>query len=330
MRAWVVLISVAGCASDPIALDDYIAARAHARCAYLVRCGAVESVDDCLYNLPARAFEHGCIADESTYDGTVARACIDAYASLSCDISKWSPDDLEPCLALELERPGGQLCALDVECKSHRCGPGGIATRGWNPLPSRCDDDYRDPANRFPEGALCNVSADCVDSAYCAMDRTCRTRLARGASCGDAPDGCARGLYCVDAFVDGATPECRRRPRIGEPCNFDICADVGAFCHEGTCTRGLTIGESCHPDRYGCSRFYQCKYYETGTCERLPGPGEHCFYARCVDAWCAAGEPPRCIPTSAIGDYCTADAHCGTHQCVSGVCQEPTCVMSAP
>lgn len=273
----------------PVAIDDYPAAVREALCRQLVRCGEVESIEDCLViNLGTVAFtasERAAIDSGAIiYDAIAARTCVDGIASQSCDRSSESSRRGPAACGAVAAGTGraGDRCAFDLECRSRLCQ-----------VP-RCDqaccagacagDEPPRPAPLAPPGAAC-------------------TRLL----------GCAYGTLCIDL-------RCQAPPALGQPCTGP-CRDAGTVCSHltGTCVRGGLRGAACTIGLSECSPAYLCD--RTGHCSAGIALGQPCGLGdRCavVDAFCdvaLGASEGQCALPRRDGAPCVRDAGCTSLYC---------------
>lgn len=137
-------------------------------------------------------------------------------------------------------------------------------------------------------GEPCDSHFDCVQAqgsvTECVSSQCLRTTYGQqGASC--------------DPFAEPLRPECNEYDGlickndtcealipIGDPCTSTIYCVPEAYCEQGTCQPRKALGEACADD-----------------CEPL---------LTCVNGTCGG----------TLGDPCTADSECASHQCASGKC----------
>ena len=311
MRRLAAFALLAGCtggidyAHFPGALED-------ARCAYYVRCGVATSAAEC------RAF-YGrvAIANTSTdtavemgiisYDGDVAQQCLDAYASLSCDTTEHTGDELEVCSGvLTGTLAVGDTCAFDRECESNNCNAPTCTS-------ACCSGTCGAPIVLPSVGQPCN--ALCAGDAFCGLDQICHAPLPAGAACDVEP--CGYGLYCA-----GRTPTmagtCKVLPHLGQPCE-NACAETGATCYAGTCVELALEGDPCTSNAQ-CSMFYEC----SGTqCGLFPTLGMPCTTTCYEAAYC---DGSTCVAQKPNGSQCVRNDECATHYCGSSSCADvPVC-----
>jgi hypothetical protein len=88
-------------------------------------------------------------------------------------------------------------------------------------------------------GEVCSLDAECLPGDYCAFNTTagqCAARLADGASCASAEDGCLTTSYC-----DGGTTTCKPQLATGSACATDQQCASGQ-CVNQVCGTGDDLG----------------------------------------------------------------------------------------
>lgn len=303
------LLALVGCGG--IAFDDFERERRDAQCYYELRCKALSSAADCeghfdqlmikSPSLPA-AVREGIVR----YDEDAAQSCVDALASLSCDVTQ-QLGALDSCSEVyEGTLADGAACGFDLECKSGSC-----ATLS---CPDACCPGMCRPTRPLPDiDEAC--STFCVDGAYCGVDSLCHASLPKGAAC-DGSTICAYGLYCSGAST-GGSGICKAMPQDGEPCDGP-CALYGSVCLEGICQPGGLAGDACATDA-DCSVFYTCNSDQR--CGNHPGLGMECMGRCSGDAYCDNGV---CVEQKPNGVSCLLNVECATHYCGNDdICGDP-------
>lgn len=328
----------AACGSGSVALDDYLDEIRDARCRYLVKCGEIEDLETCRkvnvgglggpVALPVLDASIRAAVDSGAieYDGESVRACLEAFATRSCDGTSRSNRAVpDACLAAFTGTlHDGAACALDAECISLRCEIDRSAcdvacctgTCAGDVAPARAKLGESCQATRCEDALFCDEgTAMCValkrQGGFCAVDAECDF-----------------GLYC------SAAGECTAGlPALGEPCT-GACRDDGTTCSPASrvCVAVALAGQACSMSA-DCSPIYYCD--ATKRCSAGPGLGEPCTVAqRCGDdrAFCDApvGEAMgTCALPKADGSPCQLDAHCESQHCDPMVLTcgpEPVCI----
>jgi hypothetical protein len=329
MRYLALLLTVAACGDNVggVALGDYLERSAEAECTSDVRCGLFPDAPTCL------AYVHVAVdpnptaavaAGKLTYSGANARACIDALAAASCDLTDRS-ERVEPpaCMRVFTGRlPEGEACAFSSECVSLDCM---VPTCSDACCPGTCGPST--PLAKIGESC---TATGCVDDAFCDDTATCRALLAMGSTCNDQGQ-CQYGLGCV-GLTPGVPGTCGPLPKIGESCPDHICSEVGAVCNAtGTCVAMGLPGDACSVD-LDCSFYFHCD--ATQHCAPYPTLGMTCI-DRCSDAsWCnvPAGQTMgTCDPLLANGQACSRTTQCASYFCDTSaspaVCTDiPVCI----
>lgn len=297
---YAVLLLVVGCGG--IAFEDYELELGDARCEYEVRCKAVSNAADChAYfdpltidspSLPA-AVREGIVR----YDEDAAQSCVDALASLSCNVTE-QLDALDACDDVyEGTLADGAACGFDLECTSGSC-----ATQS---CPDACCPGRCRAARPLPDiDEAC--STFCVDGAYCGVDSLCHASLPKGAAC-DGSTICAYGLYCAGAST-GGSGVCEPMPDDGEPCDGP-CAEHGSRCLDAVCQPAGLAGDACATDE-DCSDFYSCNSDQR--CGSFPGIGMECLGWCSGDAYCNARV---CVAKEPNGTGCINNNNCTSNFC---------------
>jgi hypothetical protein len=309
MRDPVLLVLLASCGG--IAYEDYEAETRDATCDYRVRCKALANASDCHAHLDELAIDSpslpAAIAEGTVrYDEDAAQQCVDALASLSCDVTEQT-GALAACDDVyEGTRDDGDACGFDLECKSGSC-----ATL---PCSEACCPGMCRPAVPLP-GLDDACSIFCVDGAYCGVDSICHAYLPKGAAC-DATTICTSDLYCAGAS-QGGSGVCTAIPHDGEPCEGP-CTEYGSGCLANICQPLGLAGDPCDNDAE-CSPFYACN--SDNRCDRYPGVGMTCL-GRCSGA--AYCDNAICVEQKPSGSTCTYNVECATHFCGNDdVCGDP-------
>ncbi len=276
------------------------------------------------------------------YDGALARQCVNALSSGSCEnLDNNLPDACQKTFAGTVATGGD--CNLDEECSGlSRCDISGGA------CPGVC-------AARSSAGVACSKDSDCALGLTCSTaTQHCAKPAAAGEACkGDAAE-CAAGLLCIgndDATNKSGTCMTEAETLTGKKgdscdlskgpwcvaglsCVVDSLAATGAVA---TCHEAAVAGGECGLGLPGqCPTGQACPIALTdlaaGTtsakCAALPGEGEACASALGL-ARCAANLvcddttaplKPVCITQHDLGDSCSSDAICHSAHCVGKTC----------
>src|SRR5262249_49181842 len=133
----------------------------------LVRCGLFASDADC-----AAYYDRAAIANPNTqmeldqgkikYDDAAAKACVDAFASLSCDSAETTGHELDVCDRVYVgTAQEGAVCVLDGECVTDNCVRAAC--------PGACCMGTCGPPRTLP-GPNMPCSILCAEGAYCGVD----------------------------------------------------------------------------------------------------------------------------------------------------------------
>jgi hypothetical protein len=325
-----VLLCVACSTSNPISIDQLGVEGAKEVCEFQTRCGNARDLAACLSVLSSGPTSvsatvlAGVKAGRIKYDGNLARDCVDALSSRSCDITTASYHGYpQACLStFQGTLHSGATCANSGECISQSCD---MPACNMACCTGTCQGD--DPPVLAKAGASCAINL-CEPEAFCDLtSMTCMPLKKLGESC---PRGftCAEGLYCL-----GSTKTCGPLPKLGEPCGNNGCRDRGATCSAttGTCVKVGVLGDPCTQSGEECSDLYVCD--ANNQCSAGIALGAPCkMFEQCANA-----EAFCDIPDNATMGVCTAPkpngASCRGHfDCASDVCDpaSSTCVADVP
>lgn len=219
---------------------------------------------------------------EVSYDGTAARACVDAINGLSaCTRTAYAGVASGPacntiftgtvavggaCFFSE-ECVGGGTCLRTASCTSDQC----------------CAGTCQAPEVTVPLGGSCSPGATvCATGAVCITDATsgsatCGKPVAAGGAC-TSTSVCAAGLYCDVA----ATMTCKAPVATGGACNPSLdsqdCDNEFDRCDSNTsiCTSPLSVGSACSPSTTATCVDYAICDVTSGTCVARPVVGAAC------------------------------------------------------
>ena len=310
MRHALLLLLLVGCGG--IAFEDYDNEADSAYCDFLVRCHAVATASDCHAFYDRFAIESPSLAaaieaGSVQYDEDAAQGCIDAYDSLSCDLTRQPLGALAACDEVyEGALVDGAACGFDLECKSGSCAR--------ESCPDACCPGTCRPEKPLP-GIDEACESFCVDGAYCGFDSICHAWLPKGAAC-QASTICEFGLYCAGASM-GGSGVCKALPYDGEPCEGP-CAEYASHCLAGVCQPAGVAGDACNAEAY-CTAFYSCNSDQR--CGSLPGVGMECNGSCSGGAYC---DGTVCLEQKPSGASCMLNVECATHFCGNDdVCGDP-------
>lgn len=316
-----------GDGSSWIRVEDMPAAYKAAYCTYLARCGVFPDQETCtkaaLGIVPTidPSLVAAVHAGRVHYNGHYVKACYDAVANDTCDITDENGRAHVAACGRFFEgtiESGGE-CYVDQECISQRCvgsDTGLSCTRGV------CVGDTPPSMEPTPIGLPCVSNLSCADGAYCDLETSLCTPLkAENEPC-RVSDECGYGLACAGAI--GARV-CQPLPGPGEPCHADIpCRDEGQYCDGAVCKQVGLQGAPCSAS-FECSLYYRCDF-STGMCSKEPSLGESCSLSgRCFEegAYCDSATL-RCEPVKADGAPCSTSRECESEMCES-VGDTPIC-----
>lgn len=281
------MAGLAGCDSSggPIPFSQFQTAAATAICHLGVLCRGYPDQATCmaseypqphLYDTLGQDIASGKV----TYDGTLARTCIDAINGISsCTRSTLATIDLNPtcnkvftgtvaaggdCFFSE-ECIGEGTCLLASSCSSGQC----------------CVGTCQPPKVIVPMGGDCSTSGQsCATGTVCVSDamsgaRICQKPVAAGGTC-TSSSVCAAGLYC------NMSSTCQPLAATGGACDPAMvgsmdCDNRADHCDSGTslCTPRLAIGSPCVTTSNICVSYAACDA-TSGTCVQRPLVGAAC------------------------------------------------------
>jgi hypothetical protein len=270
------------------------------------------------------------LADGSNWSFDQVVSCTAEWKTQACDDVR--VDKGPACSRVLGNRPVGDSCAFDVQCKTGACNGGIVPTyeaqcgKCANVAPSHgaCSEQAVCPSNeRCSEGTCIDFvgsQQDPCDAMTCPETQTCRKAMCVplpgvGEACTSSTT-CGAGLGCQIELVLPSADEpqagvCQPLPAIGDPC-------LPTFGRNGSCVAGGT-----------------CDGRPTGKCVPLVEVGATCGYTRCVDgAYCQVQGydfPPShiCYERGQTGADCDIDSpDQGTAACAEGfrcTCVNPPC-----
>lgn len=314
-RCWLVLAAVAGCSSPSLELDQLDDAMFAAQCLRAVRCGLETSVEACrayAVTPPPSSFPAARAAGHLEFDGDEARRCEDALAARPCDVTSRDarivPDACKRVFAGRVA--DGDPCAFDEECTSGRCD------QGVCPEGVCCIGACGETRTGGAPGDACDRSSECTDG-FCDGDHTCHALAGNNASC-QRDEECAYGLACVSPSPS-LPGECKALPRLGEPCPYQRCTEIGTVCAaNGLCVAVGLPGAPCTIAQ-DCSPYLLCDATQHVCIER-PVLGMPCDAYCAGDAYCdfSTGGQATCTTLMPNGTPCDDSGTCASHNCKPG------------
>lgn len=327
-----VLAAPLGCAADEIPLEDYGRSLNEAYCEWATGCGEFGDMYACsTYVSASLAFEVGAdlmngVANGSiVYDGERAHECIEALTGASCAVYAFE-DTLWSSVCSRVFSgtiADGQLCHLDVQCRSSWCDV------SWDACDGAC---CAGSCVTVPQGSAIGQACPlglCVDGAFCDYGtETCQARKGEGVPC-EYSEACASDLVCM-----GYPGVCARPRAEGEACIGGECGRLGLTCDptRSICVAVQVAGEVCNPEVDLCGTSLSCSA-ATNTCMSAPGFGEPCAYeCNGLQLYCAVdglGGGGVCEARKNNGEACSYEDECLSWYCgASGTCAEPpVCVF---
>ena len=317
LRFFAVLAVTAVACSRSIALSDLDQEMQQARCEHLVRCKLVPDEASCLAFTqppPDPSLAAAVAAHKVTYDGELARQCVDAIAAQGCDVTARdahiSPAACSAMLSGHVA--DGDSCSIDTECASGTCT-----------LPVTCPDTgccvgqcraTQDPAT---VGGACNRARDCQAGLVCGEDLICHVPTSEGQACRSDRE-CSDGLACVE--VTDMPGTCHPLPHDGERCPFQRCASENLRCDAATntCVAVGTLGAPCTTP-IDCSIYLECDA-NSHMCREFPRLGMPCDGTCIDDSFCmldSSGLTGTCVALLPNNSPCFGD-----QSCVSGFCPD--------
>ena len=300
-----------------------------ARCTYLVRCGEFPDQATCegaallpamtRNPVPTQNLVCAVAAGRLSYNGSNAKACLDAIANETCD--RTDADGRAPIIAcntfFRATRNDGEACFGDEECVSQQCVFSQTSQTGT------CLGNT--PPDTAPAmiGQTCNPVSGCVDGAYCDSFDECVALVAAGQPCTTASE-CAYGLGC--SGVTG-TRTCKALPAMGQPCPEGLCRDEGLYCSSAMTCQRVGLPPTTCTSTTQCSPYYPCDT-TAGQCKQGPAIGQPCSGSqRCFadGTFCDTASTFTCVAERANGQPCTSELHCQSGFCDfgSGTCAAP-------
>lgn len=253
----VVVAMLAGCLSScgslAVPVDDFVPGYYAAECAMWTRCHLSSdqaycvAVQSTLTPSDRLVREVAAVkAGKAKYNGQKARACLDAFAGISCD-ELMSGSSGDPSRACQGIFSGGTTADGDSCLDTVECHPGsncalattdacaGVCTSGW----TGCQEDSQCAQGQVCDGlwpndgecvtprrpgatadSSCGTWASCQPGLYCSLWNGCQLQGNEGDSC-DWFSGCTAGLVCTSEAGTSGSHICRRVAAKGEPCQTD-------------------------------------------------------------------------------------------------------------
>ena len=272
--------------------------------------------------------------DGSNWSVADVVACTEQWQTADC--TALMTDQGPACSQVSGERPSGDPCVFDAQCKSSRCQGGVVpdyhSTCGTcvelAAANGACDEQHVCPSTQscsqgrcvddpVPAASSCRTIT-CPGEQWCDQGK-CVPPLAAGEPC-TLDARCADGLGCQIEIIPEPDPEpamgsCEPLPPIGQPC-------LPTYQHSGLCAEGGT-----------------CNSRPTGDCVPLVEIGQMCGYTACVPgAYCqvlgySTPPPYYCYALGAEGDPCPHEGFdLGNATCMDGLnclCRTPGCTTGA-
>jgi hypothetical protein len=270
------------------------------------------------------------LADGSNWSVDLAVSCTAAWKTQSCDDLK--VDKGPACSQVLGNRPVGDSCAFDVQCKTGACN-GGIVP-SYQAQCGKCVDIA-------PSHGVCSEQAVCPPNEVCSSG-TCIDYVGSALDPCDAvtcPDTqtCSKGTCVAPPGLGGACTS-RTTCAAGLGCEIELVSPGANEPQEGVCQPLPAIGDPCLPT-FGsvgsCVAGGTCDGRPTGKCVPLVEVGGACGFTFCVDgAYCQVQgydfpESHICYERGRAGADCDLDSldH-GAASCAEDfrcVCANPPC-----
>lgn len=337
-----------------VAIEDWCRTDATAQCLRSARCTRLDSTffNACLTRklllCDEVALTRGVHEGRLSYEPAAAAACINAYASGSCEGVP------APCANLfkgKVAPDGG--CTLEEECDSAQgfCDPYTFACPQrclpWLKTAESCSD-FRTQCNPAADscqigdagtsvclphrvaGQPCVSFSDCRDDLVCVNSQCVSYRAKEGEVCGVSSGYpyCDDSTFCRQMQVTTGTPPpgtCERRPGLGGTCvGYGTCLPAlhcSSSLATGVCEPLGKIGDDCS-DTYSCQDELYCSP-GSARCTALPTDGGDCTN-RGSSYTCAAGytcdfSAPSglyvCARLRALGETCRYASDCLSNEC---------------
>ena len=321
-----------------VPLDDLVTQVTATECAVATRCRFVSDLALCEAVYGPGIYERQLFNDfgaavatakagKARYDGTAARACLDAIKNIACRDTTGGPAACDQVFTGTV--PDGGRCISDAAClRGSFCAPptsadtpcDGICTAAG----TMCNSDSQCGSGRVCDqsmatttsqggcatptapgaaGQPCGTNNRCTPGFFCSSTGTCMAPAHAGEACTGARNGfsCAEGLLCI-ASGDGTSSTC-----------------VAVAAKGDTCTTGAECGGSL--TSLGCDP-------ASHVCVDLPssGPclGTGIFSCNLLSSFCdTTMATPTCQPFVGLGASCSTSnlGQCGTILVSPG----PTC-----
>lgn len=210
--------------------------------------------------------EYGINGYAVEYDAELARGCLDAIATSTCDQARWIGECDAPFTGL---RALGEACQVNIECIGYAegaaiCGPTGMCVDPAEPNGITCVATCRGTScPRLPEGSGSYICQS-EDGLRC-TENGCAALAREGDSCSSEYD-CEAGLFCdCQDPMTCAPGVCRPQLPEGAECatDYTIPCQPGSYCDGYRCIPAEENGGN-------CGESYHC---QSGYCDP---PTEHC------------------------------------------------------
>lgn len=168
-------------------------------------------------------------AGNTSYDAALARECIDAMESLSCEEAYGSEEPAPECEdTFAGLLANGTDCTMDLECAGGWCDTNATC-------PGVCSDAVLIGGD-CSMGDKCETGSEC-ESGLCVVNPG---PLALGDPCTDSYRECGYGLWC-DGAGNGV---CENRAPVGAACDSPEQCEHGLFCNgDGECAEIVLVDE---------------------------------------------------------------------------------------
>ncbi len=288
-------------------------------------------------------FQDAQDAKRIAYDGSQAKACLDAMGGASCvqfaqyfgsggpyDVFGRLPAACQSAVAPAVAAGGDCFSALGIECIGGYCDIQDVAqcfaggatcapylAAGASCSTGRCAPGYHcsttcvadTPITVLQAGGDCSVADTlCDDGLYCASN-VCTARKTAGISC--SGDGeCLEGLACLSSV-------CTALKQAAAACTGGDCAS-GLYCNTtGICAAYPTVGQSCTTPASGDTPYCVDSWCDTTsmapTCKAYVDPGATCAPNDMLLILTQCGPGSICYPISLDGG---SFGVCGRAYCV--------------
>lgn len=346
-----VSLSLTGCnPATKTSLEAWPAEFAQAYCSRGVECGTMGAypseafcVEDERGRLETYYLTIACAVEGGTlrYDGTVMHARVEAIRNATCPEMSALMD-----VGYHLWDAFGGQVPIDGSCQtSFECRGFGqkVAYCNLTAAPGTC-------RSTVGEGEVCPSLNACAQGLTClkAPDddvQHCYAMPMAGEACAAVAPYCATSAWCV---TDNGSSSCVAidhlfTATLGQACwtpsmwgcqpglqcaeypDHHECMNLSPAAAGATCTFGwpdpCPPNQRCVPDDIAVS--------PAGVCRPLPGGGDACqgTYSCQPGELCDDQVTHQCYTQHVVGEGCSSDDDCYTHQCVAGTCALVHCMQ---